>query len=611
MSTRGDLLVRHGRAAHVVRLADHLSPEAADAAESAANRWIKQLRSARVDAVPLRDRFLLRGDSLWWFTELYLHKRRVIARAFAARSAVTNLIAALAPQQITVIAPDDVVACVAGEIGRSRGVEVQSTSPNTARRTSIRQSAKALFHTATSALDRIRPVRTPRVRSPRVAAFVHSAFWQRIPGEESYIGPVLRELQTQLEEGDVSLVGLGPRTNFRVRRWSDRVREFGDPAARHYPFAPIEAYASWDRLRESRRIWRERDAIRTALHGSSELRSLARLDDCDLWPLVLPELDGVADLQLPWSARAMDEAGAALDVLSPGAVVTYAEAGGWGRALMLEARRRQIPSVGLQHGFIYRHWLNYLHEPDEMQPSAGNPIDRGFPCPDCTVVFDGFAAVHLERFGNFPPRALAICGSPRLDAFAATAERLTADDKTRLRSDARVAEGQHLVLVAAKHAQLGAAFRQLVDITAARRDVRLVVKPHPGEALEPYQRDAAGTSHVTILPASADLAAFTAIARMLVTANSTAAIEAMVVDVPALVVPLPSNLSPFVEAGAMAGADEDTLPVELDRLLYDGKSRSRLKAARRAFLERYQIRADGHAAARSAETILRAARNPE
>jgi UDP-N-acetylglucosamine 2-epimerase len=278
---------------------------------------------------------------------------------------------------------------------------------------------------------------------------------------------------------------------------------------------------------------------------------------------------------------------------------------------VLESRRQGRPSVGVQHGFIYRDWLNYLHEPDEMQPSAGNPVDRGFPRPDCTIVFDGFAARHLERHGNFPPRALAICGSPRLDAFAATAERMTADDTARLRAEAHVTAGQHLVLVAAKHVQLGAAFRQLVDITASRRDVRLVVKPHPGEATGPYQRDAAGANHVTLLPASADLAAFTAIARVLVTANSTAAIEAMIADVPALVVALPSNLSPFVEAGAMVGAGPDTLPVELDRLLYDGESRSRLKAARRAFLERYGIRADGRAAARSAETILRAARNPE
>ena len=80
------------------------------------------------------------------------------------------------------------------------------------------------------------------------------------------------------------------------------------------------------------------------------------------------QLAGIALLQWPWSARAMDEAGAALDAFGPAVAVTYAEAGGWGRALSLECRRRGIPSAGLQHGFIYRHWLNYLHEPDEMLP---------------------------------------------------------------------------------------------------------------------------------------------------------------------------------------------------------------------------------------------------
>ncbi len=77
----------------------------------------------------------------------------------------------------------------------------------------------------------------------------------------------------------------------------------------------------------------------------------------------------------------MDEAAAALDACRPRVVVTYAEAGGWGRAIVLESRRRGIPSVGLQHGFIYRHWLNYLHEPDEMAPDVEQPRRPRLPEP--------------------------------------------------------------------------------------------------------------------------------------------------------------------------------------------------------------------------------------
>ena len=61
-----------------------MAPEDAERAEADANRWIKSLRHARVDGATFRDRFTHRGDSLWWFAEIYLHKRRIIVRALRA-----------------------------------------------------------------------------------------------------------------------------------------------------------------------------------------------------------------------------------------------------------------------------------------------------------------------------------------------------------------------------------------------------------------------------------------------------------------------------------------------------------------------------------------------
>ena len=75
--------------------------------------------------------------------------------------------------------------------------------------------------------------------------------------------------------------------------------------------------------------------------NSTAVREHARVGRYDCWALIREELAGVALLQWPWSARAMDEAGAAMDALRPAVVLTYAEAGGWGRAIMLEARRRK------------------------------------------------------------------------------------------------------------------------------------------------------------------------------------------------------------------------------------------------------------------------------
>ena len=48
------------------------TPHAPNARTTRRYAWIKALRHLRVDGVPFRSRFTLRGDSLWWFAELCL-----------------------------------------------------------------------------------------------------------------------------------------------------------------------------------------------------------------------------------------------------------------------------------------------------------------------------------------------------------------------------------------------------------------------------------------------------------------------------------------------------------------------------------------------------------
>jgi hypothetical protein len=301
----------------------------------------------------------------------------------------------------------------------------------------------------------------------------------------------------------------------------------------------------------------------------------------------------------------MDEAGAALDRLRPRIVVTYAEAGGWGRALVLEARRRAIPVVALQHGFIYRHWLNYLHEPDELAGSPDNPADNGFPLPTLTLVHDGFAAGHLMDAGRFPPEAVAVTGSARLDAVSAQAARLSAADRQAVRAQVGARPGDRVILVASKFTQIGPVFRDLLEVCGRLAHVRLVVKCHPGENPAPYERDIGGATFAAVAESTIDLGPLLAVSRLLVTVNSTAAIEAMVVGVPTLVVGLPSNLSPFVDAGVMAGADRASdLGDLVEALLYDESSRTALADRRREFLDRYGMTADGRAADRAVDAIL-------
>lgn len=614
--TRRTVRVERGGRVDVVDLDEVLAGDLAERAASSANAWIKSLRHAIVEGRTFRDRFTCRGDSLWWFAELFLHREGVVDAWTRTALALDALCTDQAPSGLGLDAPDRVLAQLVPQAAARHGCRLLSPADAPASGDRVARMVKGRFYTWGALASQLAR------RSPAIAAsdlggtlaFVHAAFWRRAPGvtgtdgEEGYIGPVLDALGHEPAAAPLRLIGVGPSRNFRARRWWDALRPSVRAARAALPILPVEAFANRRAMTASREVWRDRDANARALIASDDLRARATASGYDVWPLFFGELRGIAELQFPWSARAMDEAAAALDACRPRAVVTYAEAGGWGRALVLEARRRGIASVGLQHGFIYRHWLNYRHEADEMEPSPANAGDRGFPRPDLTLVFDGYAAAHLEHAGSFPAESVRVTGSAALDRLAASLAGITDEERGAARRVLDVGADQVAVVVS-KHAQIGRELPALIAAAEATPGLALVIKPHPAETSAPYEAAARGARRVRLAPPGLGLAALLSTARAVVTVNSTVALDAMVLGVPALVVGLPNNLSPFVDAGVVAGAAslEDVHPA-LVRVCTDEAWRGALLSRARQFAERSNMRSDGQAAARAAAAIARIGR---
>jgi hypothetical protein len=603
------LRIEGGTGAREVDLFAYLDSNLEEQAQEDSYAWIKTLRHLRVDGVPLRSRFTCRGDSLWWFAELYLHKEQVVLGVMRTIAAFDALVARERPQTVAVVS--ERYPGVVAELCRTRHVRfvgnARGRTPPAVARMDLRAAALA----AGAFLSRLRAASPPQSRGG-VAAFVHRAFWRNDAGDgsaEAYIGPVVREIEKSLGPGGVHYVGVGPRTNFRARRWWHALRTDHTPGV-----VPIERYAPTRALRSARAMWRARHRIRRALWSSPEIRAHAVIRGCDCWPLVRHQLAGIALLQFPWSVRAMDEAAAALHALAPDVAVTYAEAGGWGRALALECRRHGIPLVGLQHGFIYRHWLNYRHESDEMLPDPLNERDRGFPRPALTLLFDQFAARHLLTAGRFPPESVRVTGSARLDELVASVRSQTPGQIEQTRIEAGATHDRPLIVLATKQREAASVLPDLIAAVRSMPDVQLAIKPHPAETAAAYH--SADGPNVKVLPESAPLSDLLAAASALVTVNSTVAIDALSLDLPSLVIGLPNNLTPFVDAGAMAGArSPEEIRASLERLLYDQGFRRQLAHATERLVAEFRRAAPGMidesvgAAARAAAAVLALAKD--
>ncbi|HYT65042.1 MAG TPA: hypothetical protein VEL51_01395 [Vicinamibacterales bacterium] len=589
--------IESGSGPRRVDLLDYLEPAQEERAHEDEYAWIKAIRHLHVDGEPFRSRFTFRGDSLWWFAELYLHKEQAILTALRMLSAFDTLVERDRPLAVRHVSGG--YPGVVAQAAAARKVRYEGRGWSAPAADAVRMDVRAMGLALAARASRLRTRRASRQHA-RVAAFVHRAFWRSDAGDgsaESYIGPVLQAIESRVPPESLQYVGIGPRSNFRARKWWDALRPHDEKG-----IIPIESYAPALALAASRSVFRERHRVRQRLWDSAELRAHAVIRGCDCWPLVRTQLAGIALLQFPWSARAMDEAAAALAALEPDVAVTYAEAGGWGRALALECRRRNVPLAGLQHGFIYRHWLNYRHEPDELLADPRNSSDTGFPLPASTLLFDDYAARHLTTSGGFPSGALQITGSARLDELNAAVHRLDASAIAQALAAAGATPDRPLVLFAAKEKEARRALPALIAAMRAMAGVQLAIKPHPAETPDVYRHAVSGSNNVTILSATAPLPPLLAAARAVVTVNSTVAIDAIALGLPVVVIGLPNNLTPFVDAGVMAGATSaEEIQAALARLLYDQE-----------FLSKFQRNrvtgAMGGSAARSAEAILRLAK---
>jgi hypothetical protein len=182
------------------------------------------------------------------------------------------------------------------------------------------------------------------------------------------------------------------------------------------------------------------------------------------------------------------------------------------------------------------------------------------------------------------------------DAIAATRRELALGDDDRL------------VLLVTKEREARPWLRALYEAVASVKNAVLVVKPHPAETEEAYA-SAMRQPHIRVVSPASPLAPLLACAGVVVTVNSTVALDAAVLNIPGLAMALPNNLSPFVERGVLAGtADPAALGELLGRILYDEGFRQQLSDHRRTVMGQHAMRADGRAAARCAGVIRELAR---
>lgn len=556
------------------------------AIDEAVIAWFKRFGRDR-----FRDRFRYGPLVLWWWAELYLYHETPLRLAVRDVEAAHRIVATLGARRVVVIRP--VRALEAAARAHVPEVEVVGetvSGPPQPGRTTYLHVADLLKLMGTGLKSALR--RRPPRRHVDVFFLTHASMWRG--DREMYFDRILPAVQ---DKASTTVVAFGPPVPFKkrgLRAWLRDLLELGET---ELPYRPIRRYLSFhsslrlvSAFAECRRMWRSFRSSTDVGHRGVGLGSEALACFRDTFYR-----------QLPWAIRTYHEVAAVLEADKPGILVLYAESSGLGRAAVTAARAHGIPSFAIQHGIMYEQYYSHEHASFEV---GGEDDPDAVPLPTRTAVYGRAAKELLVRRGSYDPDRIIITGSPKFDDLVRAAQGF---DRDRTRAELGVPDGERFLVLASRWTAVGPVFRELAEASESLEGLWLFVKPHPAESTRPYEEvlESVGPSRVRVLPAMMNLLELLFASDGLVTVDSFASSEALVLGRPVLVVNLPSNLDALVARGVALGVPRgESIEGAVRRLLFDDDVRRELERARKEYIQEFAFGADGRSTERIVEAIL-------
>lgn len=566
-------------------IAETLGSEQDFDVDEAVIAWFKTFGRDR-----FRGRFRHGPMELWWWAELYLYHETPLRLAVRDVEALTRLVKSSRSRRLVVVRP--VRALEAASKALVSEVDVVGDpiqGPPYPLRTTRLHVADLVKLVGTGLKSLFRGGRTGE--HAQVFFLTHGSMWRG--DREMYFDRILPAVEAR---ASTTVVAFGPPVPFKKRGIWSWFRDLLEVGEDELPYRPIRRYVTLasslqiaGAFSACRRMWREFESDTPLVHRDVELGAEAFACFRDMFYR-----------QLPWAIRSYLEVDSVLAADQPEILVLYAESSGLGRAAITAAGARGIPSFAVQHGIMYEQYYSHEHAPFEV----GELGDDGVPLPTTTAVFGSVAKDLLVRRGHYRPERIVITGSPKFDELVRAAQGF---DAAATRHDLGVGADARFLVLASRWSAVGPVFRELVEAVEHREGLSLFVKPHQAESTRPYEDVLAelAPARTRVLSASTNLLELLFASDGLVTVDSFASSEALVLGRPVLVVNLPSNLDALVERGVALGVNRgEPIGPALSKLLSDDDVRRELERTRKEYIQEFAFGADGRSTERIVEALF-------
>jgi hypothetical protein len=370
---------------------------------------------------------------------------------------------------------------------------------------------------------------------------------------------------------------------------------------------PIECYLNFGILFRSLKAYFYFRKIWENLKNSKQFIDLFKFKKENLYNSVIPAWEDIFGFKIFYVMLYFNLLKNAIKIENPELIVITCEYSALGRAATIIGKKEKIPTLATMHGIFYTESLDYFHAKGEI---SEEDVVQHCVIPTVTAVYGRYYYRILTETCNYPRRSVIVTGQPRYDILSTPNKVFNKKEiykKLKLDPNKKMIAwltGSHDIPRDENERTFRAVYRGMKRLSDK---YQLVIKVHHNEYDTSMHREIAkeeGVNPVIIKNINTFDVLYACDA--MVTKDSTATIEAVVLDKPVVVLNLSEkkDLVPYVRDGIAFGVynEEDFCPV-MKEMFQDEKIIKTLIKNRNAFIVEHAYKKDGKSAGRVVELI--------
>ena len=376
---------------------------------------------------------------------------------------------------------------------------------------------------------------------------------------------------------------------------------------RAYPNVIIKTPENWENKTVKDKVEKAKmklDETWKMLKGSKDFQSSLSYDGIPLWSILREMFSGIFLMALPEAVRWIETMKVMIDKEKPVVIVLPGEyCSLLGYAGIIASKKKQVPTIAIQHGVITTNSLEYTIAPNEKGEDANSKL---WILPTKLAVYGDYTKKVLEAL-LYPSDNITITGHPDYDVLFRLEKTI---DKKEILKDLGIKSDQKRIITFTTQALWSMKSREkllrtVLEVVKKLEDVILLIKPHPGENENWHKKiiKEMGVQNAIVLNRDCNTAKALFVCDLMITSYSTTALEAIALNKPIITLNLQNEREPYpyAESGATIGVfRSEDLSYTIENALENKNLRRKLAERRQKFLSEHVCKSDG----RSSERIV-------